>query len=138
MPLGASPDFCSAEGGGSIGRAAVSKTAGCRFESCPPCEARTGAERKVRMVSSTSADAAENVVERAERDRKQARGPFSRIWLFLRQVVGELRQVVTPTRRELVLYFVGVLVFIVIMVLILGGLDFGFGKLVMLVFGKAS
>ena len=48
------------------------------------------------------------------------------------------RQVVTPTRRELVLYFVGVLVFIVIMVLILGGLDFGFGKLVMLVFGKAS
>ena len=90
------------------------------------------------MVSSTSADAAENVVERAERDRKQARGPFSRIWLFLRQVVGELRQVVTPTRRELVLYFVGVLVFIVIMVLILGGLDFGFGKLVMLVFGKAS
>src|SRR5690554_2124353 len=25
------------KGGGSIGRAAVSKTAGCRFESCPPC-----------------------------------------------------------------------------------------------------
>ena len=89
-------------------------------------------------VSSTSADAAENVVERAERERKNARGPFARIWLFLKQVVAELRQVVTPTRRELVWYFIGVLVFIVIMVLILGGLDFGFGKLVVFVFGEPS
>jgi hypothetical protein len=30
-------DSSTAKGGGSIGRAAVSKTAGCRFKSCPPC-----------------------------------------------------------------------------------------------------
>jgi preprotein translocase subunit SecE len=89
-------------------------------------------------VSPTSDDAAENVVERAERDRKSARGPFARIWLFLKQIVAELRQVVTPTRHELLWYFVGMLVFIVVMVLILGGLDFGFGKLVVFIFGKPS
>ncbi|MCH4250089.1 MAG: preprotein translocase subunit SecE [Microbacteriaceae bacterium] len=89
-------------------------------------------------MSSTSVDAAENVVEQAERDRAAARGPFGRMWLFLKQVFGELRQVITPTRKELGWYFLAVLVFIVVMVLILGGLDFGFGKLVMLVFGKAS
>ena len=49
---------------------------------------------------------------------------------------GELRKVVTPTRRELFSYTAVVLVFVVIMMALVAGLDFGFGWLVNLVFGN--
>jgi len=78
----------------------------------------------------------EDVVANAKKDRAQRRGPFARIALFIRQVFGELRKVVTPTRRELFSYTAVVLVFVVIMMAIVAGLDFGFGWLVNLVFGN--
>jgi preprotein translocase subunit SecE len=78
----------------------------------------------------------EDVVANAKKDRAQRRGPFARIALFIRQVIGELRKVVTPTRRELFSYTAVVLVFVVIMMAIVAGLDFGFGWLVNLVFGN--
>src|SRR5690606_14834539 len=40
--------FGSTKGGGAIGSAAVSKTAGCRFESCPPCES-SATDRRDRL-----------------------------------------------------------------------------------------
>ena len=49
--------------------------------------------------------------------------PFLAIGLFIRQVIAELRKVVTPTRRELVLYSITVLLFVVFMILLIFGLD---------------
>jgi len=80
----------------------------------------------------------EDLVATAKRDRAERRGPFARIALFIRQVVNELKKVVTPTRRELFSYTAVVLVFVVIMMAIVYGLDFGFGWLVSWVFGDGS
>ena len=80
----------------------------------------------------------EDVVANARKDRAQRRGPFGRVALFLRQVVAELRKVVTPTRRELFSYTGVVLVFVVIMMLLVSGLDFGFSALVNFLFGDPS
>lgn len=55
--------------------------------------------------------------------------------LFYRQVVAELRKVIWPTRKELVTYTSVALVFVLIMVGIIAGLDFGFSQLVIKVFG---
>jgi preprotein translocase subunit SecE len=54
---------------------------------------------------------------------------------FLRQVIAELRKVVWPTRPMVVSYFFVVLVFVLVMMAIVSGLDFGFGKLMFKVFG---
>lgn len=56
------------------------------------------------------------------------RGLFGRLMLFIRQVFAELGKVVTPTRRELVRFTITVLIFVVIMMLIVTGLDFVFGS----------
>ena len=79
----------------------------------------------------------EDVVANARKDRG-TRGPFGRIALFLRQVIGELRKVVTPTRRELVSYTLVVLVFVVIMMALVGGLDWLFSLAVNYIFGNGD
>ncbi|MEZ0164982.1 preprotein translocase subunit SecE [Kineococcus sp. LSe6-4] len=56
--------------------------------------------------------------------------------LFLRQVVEELRKVVWPSRRDLLSYTGVVLVFVVAMMLFVSLLDYGIGKLILLVFGS--
>jgi preprotein translocase subunit SecE len=78
----------------------------------------------------------EDVVANARKERAERRGPFGRLALFIRQVVAEIRKVVTPTRKELVNFTLVVLVFVVIMMALVAGLDFGFGWLVNLVFGN--
>jgi len=55
--------------------------------------------------------------------------------LFYRQVVAELRKVVWPRRNELITYTAVVLVFVLIMVGIVFGLDTLMGKVVLMVFG---
>jgi preprotein translocase subunit SecE len=80
----------------------------------------------------------EDVVANARKERAQRRGPFGRFALFIRQVVAELRKVVTPTRRELVNYTLVVLVFVVIMMAIVSGLDFVFSLLVNFLFGDPT
>jgi preprotein translocase subunit SecE len=79
----------------------------------------------------------EDVVAVAKLERQARRGPLARIALFLRQVVAELRKVVTPTRRELVTYTAVVLGFVVVMMAIVYALDFGFSALVVFLFGGA-
>jgi len=80
----------------------------------------------------------EDVVAVAKLERQARRGPFARIALFLRQVVAELRKVVTPTRRELVTYTAVVLGFVGVMMAIVYVLDLGFSALVVFLFGGAS
>ncbi|OXN00340.1 preprotein translocase subunit SecE [Bifidobacterium vansinderenii] len=60
---------------------------------------------------------------------------FMRIGLFIKQIIDELRKVVTPTRKELVLWSIAVFIFVIFLMLLVTGLDFGLGKLVMLIFG---
>ena len=60
---------------------------------------------------------------------------FASIGLFIRQMLDELRKVVRPTRSELWNYTLVVIVFVTFMMAMVSGLDFGFSKLVGLVFG---
>lgn len=90
------------------------------------------------MAEKVIDEPSEDVVANARKDRAQRRGPISRIMLFLRQVLAELRKVVTPTRRELISYTVVVLVFVVIMMVLVYGLDFGFSALVNFLFGNPA
>jgi len=77
----------------------------------------------------------EDVVANARKERAVRRSPFARIALFLRQVITELKKVVTPTRSELLRYTGVVLAFVVIMMALVSGLDFVFGLGVQYVFG---
>ena len=54
--------------------------------------------------------------------------------LFVRQVVAELRKVVWPTQQQVVTYFFVVLVFVLVMMAYVSGLDFGFGKTMFAIF----
>jgi len=54
---------------------------------------------------------------------------------FVRESVSEMRKVLWPSRSELVTYAIVVIVFVVIMVAIVAGLDIGFAKLIVQVFG---
>ena len=80
----------------------------------------------------------EDVVATARAERKARRSPFARIALFVRQVIAELRKVVTPTRRELFGFTAVVLIFVIIMMAIVTGLDTVFSALVIFVFGDPS
>jgi preprotein translocase subunit SecE len=94
-------------------------------------------ERKAQVARRLLDTPGEDVVAVARLERQARRGPFARIALFLRQVVAELRKVVTPTRRELVTYTAVVLGFVVVMMAIVYALDFGFSALVVFLFGGA-
>ncbi|MDQ3761105.1 MAG: preprotein translocase subunit SecE [Actinomycetota bacterium] len=59
----------------------------------------------------------------------------ARLMRFLREVVAELRKVIWPTRRELVVYTAVVLVFVSFMVAFVALLDMGLGRVVLTVFG---
>lgn len=55
---------------------------------------------------------------------------FGAIALFVRQILDELRKVVRPTGPELMRYTTVVVVFVMIMMAIVSGLDLGFSKLI--------
>jgi preprotein translocase subunit SecE len=62
-------------------------------------------------------------------------GLFSRIALFLRQVMFELKKVVWPTKEQMVTYTAVVVVFVIIVGLIIAALDFVFVQLILFIFG---
>ncbi|MEJ6536250.1 MAG: preprotein translocase subunit SecE [Mycobacterium sp.] len=68
-------------------------------------------------------------------DSEPTRNPFLFVWNYLRQVVAELRKVIWPNRKQMVNYTAVVLVFLIFMVSLIGGVDLGLAKLVLLVFG---
>ena len=90
------------------------------------------------MARTVIDEPSEDVVANAKRDRAARRNPFARIALFIRQVIADLRQVVTPTRKELVSFTVVVLVFVIIMMTLVWGMDQVFGTLVLYVFGTPA
>jgi preprotein translocase subunit SecE len=81
-------------------------------------------------VANTSASDTHGV-ERAKTSGGQPAKPGT----FIAQVMAELRKVVRPTRRELVTYTIVVLVFVVVIMAYVFGLDQVFTRLVGFVFG---
>jgi preprotein translocase subunit SecE len=61
--------------------------------------------------------------------------PFQFVWTYLKQVIGELRKVIWPNRKQMVTYTTVVLVFLAFMVALIGGVDLGLAKLVAIIFG---
>jgi len=68
-------------------------------------------------------------------ESRDGHGLFGRIALFVRQVISELRRVVTPSREETVRYIWIVLAFVLVMMLIVFVLDFAFHYLAKQTFG---
>ena len=87
------------------------------------------------MARNVIDEPSEDIVANAKKERAQRRSPFARIALFVRQVIGELRKVVTPTRQELLKYTAVVLGFVVVMMAIVYGLDVLFVWITSYVFG---
>ncbi|WP_030232328.1 preprotein translocase subunit SecE [Streptomyces sp. NRRL S-350] len=77
--------------------------------------------------------------KRGNRDKKSGKrakkGLFARMGLFYRQIIAELRKVVWPTRGELTNYTAVVVTFVVVMMALVAGLDYGFSKLSLWIFG---
>ncbi len=71
-------------------------------------------------------------VERAQKGS----GLPARPGTFIAQVMAELRKVVRPTRRELVTYTIVVLVFVVVVMAYVFGLDQVFQRIIGFVFGS--
>jgi preprotein translocase subunit SecE len=71
----------------------------------------------------------------ASRSASSEGSPIARLRRFMREVVAELRKVHWPTRRQIVVYTVVVLVFVAFMVTLVGLLDIGFQKLTFALFG---
>lgn len=69
-------------------------------------------------------------------ETREGRNIFGRIALFVRQVVSELKRVVTPTREELINYIWVVLGFVAVMMALTFAFDFGFNWLTSWVFGN--
>jgi preprotein translocase subunit SecE len=66
---------------------------------------------------------------------RPAKGRGGKPTRFVRESVSEMRKVLWPSRSELVTYAIVVIVFVVVMIAIVAGLDVGFAKLVLDLFG---
>ncbi|HJG81324.1 MAG TPA: preprotein translocase subunit SecE [Brevibacterium senegalense] len=78
------------------------------------------------------------MAETSAAEGKKRLGLFGRILRFFREIIAELKKVVTPTRKELINYTLVVLGFVVIMMLLITGLDFVFGQLTGWVFAGTT
>ena len=67
----------------------------------------------------------------------QAKKPnvFMRIGMFIKQIVDEMRKVVTPTSKELFFWALAVLVFVLFLMAIVTGMELDLGKLMLWMFG---
>ena len=67
--------------------------------------------------------------------RRRGPNPFTRLRIFIGEIVNELRKVVWPGRTQLVTYVTVVLFFVTFFVLLVAGLDYVFTKGVLALFG---
>jgi preprotein translocase subunit SecE len=82
----------------------------------------------------TASKADQGITTRKRDTPDKQPSPVARFIRFLREVVSELRKVIWPTRKQQLTYTVVVLVFVAFVVAFVSGLDYGFTKLVFLVF----
>jgi len=94
------------------------------------------AKRLMQRQKATSQDRLEAMRQRRSvmTERKQ-RTPLRQ---FLKEVRQELKKVAWPTRREMIAYTVVVLAAVVVLTTLVFGLDLGFSKAVLKVFGTGG
>jgi preprotein translocase subunit SecE len=73
--------------------------------------------------------------KKAKKSGDPSSNPFLFVLTYLKQVVAELRKVIWPNRKQMGSYTSVVLAFLVFMVTLIGLVDLGLAKLVLLVFG---
>jgi preprotein translocase subunit SecE len=73
--------------------------------------------------------------KKAGKSRGPSVNPIGYVYNYLKQVVAELRKVIWPNRKQMMTYTSVVLAFLVFMVTLIGLVDLGVAKLVLLVFG---
>jgi preprotein translocase subunit SecE len=78
------------------------------------------------------------VAETSAAQGKKRLGLFGRILRFFREIIAELKKVVTPTRKELINFTIVVIAFVLIMMGLITGLDFVFGQLTGWVFAGTT
>jgi preprotein translocase subunit SecE len=90
-------------------------------------------------LTDSSAEAQEGKkAQKAKKPRKTGEpsvNPIAFVYNYLKQVVAELRKVIWPNRKQMTTYTSVVLAFLVFMVTLIGLVDLGLAKLVLMVFG---
>jgi preprotein translocase subunit SecE len=97
-----------------------------------------GSSGAVELTESSVEEEAGKKPKKAKKARKssgQSTNPIIFIYNYLKQVVAELRKVIWPNRKQMGTYTSVVLAFLVFMVTLIGLVDLGLGRLVLLVFG---
>jgi preprotein translocase subunit SecE len=84
---------------------------------------------------SDDADKKAKKAKKAKTSKDPSSNPFVFVLTYLKQVVAELRKVIWPNRKQMGSYTSVVLAFLVFMVTLIGLVDLGLAKLVLLVFG---
>jgi preprotein translocase subunit SecE len=104
-------------------------------------EAGDGDESSSGAVELTESDAEDGAgkkpkkAKKAKKPSEQSTNPIVYVYNYLKQVVAELRKVIWPNRKQMSTYTSVVLAFLVFMVALIGLVDLGLAKLVLLVFG---
>ena len=100
---------------------------------------RGGADDADTSSGAKEAPALEDAGKGKKKTKKAAKGPrrnpIAYVINYLREVIGELRKVIWPNRKQMVTYTMVVLVFLAFMVTLIGLVDLGVAKVVMMVFG---
>lgn len=60
---------------------------------------------------------------------------FTVVWRFIKQVLNEIRKVITPTVRGWIGWCVASGLFVLFLMALVTGMDFGLGKLTLWLFG---
>lgn len=94
---------------------------------------RTAADRRGRRAAASSGGKGGPT---AVQDNRPSKGSLpSRVVRYLREVIGELRKVIWPTRQQLVRYTIVVLIFVSFMIALVALMDYVFGQGVRFLFG---
>ena len=100
---------------------------------------RGGADDADTLSGAKEAPALEDAGKGKKKTKKAAKeprlNPIAYVFNYLREVIGELRKVIWPNRKQMVTYTMVVLVFLAFMVTLIGLVDLGVAKVVMMVFG---
>jgi preprotein translocase subunit SecE len=97
-----------------------------------------GSSGAVELTESSAEVEAGKKPKKAQKARKSSEpstNPIIYVFNYLKQVVAELRKVIWPNRKQMGTYTSVVLAFLVFMVTLIGLVDLGLGRLVLLVFG---
>ncbi|UQX11537.1 preprotein translocase subunit SecE [Candidatus Mycobacterium methanotrophicum] len=89
----------------------------------------------VELTESAADDEAGKKAKKARTSGAQSTNPIVYVYHYLKQVIAELRKVIWPNRKQMGTYTSVVLAFLIFMVALIGLVDLGLAKLVLVVFG---